>query len=96
MSESGANGSEKKPSIGELICKLGKIESGFRQNLANLRQNLAALDSNPEFEGIDVLKKDAETRATNLETEVKQLQEELRAVKELLGLDIGSNANVRT
>jgi hypothetical protein len=96
MSESDANDPEKKLPIGDLICKLRKIESGFRQNLARLHQDLATLDSKPVFEGMAIRKKDAETRADDLEAEVKQLQDELRAIKELLHLDTESNTNVRT
>jgi hypothetical protein len=47
------------------------------------------LDSEPEFvEGIKSLRKDAESRASNLELEVKQLREEIKVIKELLGLNL--------
>jgi hypothetical protein len=86
----------KKLPMGELVSKLRKIQSGLRQNLANLHQDLATLDWRPEFSSIQSLKKDAEARAINLEAEVKELQEELRAIRELLGLDIESNTHVST
>lgn len=75
----------EKISMQKLLVRLREIEAGFRLNLANLRQNLAMLDSRPEL--YENLKTDAEIRAANLEAEVKQLRNELEAVKELIGLN---------
>jgi hypothetical protein len=75
----------EKISMQKLLVRLREIETGFRLNLANLRQNLATLDLRPEL--YENLKTDAEVRAGNLEAEVKQLRNELEAVKELLGLN---------
>ncbi len=75
--------SEKMP-IQELSVRLKEIIVGLKQNLAELHQNLAVLDLRPEL--YENLKADAEDRAENLEAEVKQLRDELEAVKELLGL----------
>jgi hypothetical protein len=96
MSKSDTESPEKKLRIGEIVDKLRKIQSELRQNLANLHQNLAALDSKPEFNSILSFRKDAEARAINLEAEVKELQEELRIIRELLGLNLESNTDVST
>jgi hypothetical protein len=47
---------------------------------------LAALYSEPELlTSLENAKRDAESRADNLEAEVEQLREELKAIKDLLG-----------
>ncbi len=69
----------------DLFVRLMEIEAGLRRNLASLHENLATLDLRPEL--YENLKTDAETRAENLEEEVKQLRDELETVKGLLGLN---------
>ena len=82
----------QEPKMEELICKLRKIQVGLRKSLADLQQGLAAFDSQPEMlVSIENAKRDAEARACSLEAEVKQLREELEAIKDLLG----SNAERR-
>ena len=47
------------------------------------------LDSEPELLiSLENAKKDAESRASDLEVEVKQLREELKTVKDLLDLNM--------
>jgi hypothetical protein len=47
---------------------------------------LGTLDSEPELlTSLQKAKRDAEAKASSLEAEVKQLREELKAVKDLLG-----------
>ena len=70
----------------ELVSKLREIQLGLKHNLAYLQQKLATLYSEPELlNGLENAKRDAESRANNLEAEVKQLREELKAIKDLLG-----------
>ena len=50
------------------------------------------LDEEPELlVSLENAKKNAESRANGLEAEVKQLREELKNVKDLLGLNIEKN-----
>ncbi len=75
------------PKLEELIFKLKEIRLGLQQNLAILHQTIQALDSKPELlNGLELFEKDAESRANNLEEEVKQLREQLEAIREILGL----------
>ena len=74
----------------DLVYNLRGIQSGLKQNVANLRHKLDAIDSEPELKSTIVkLKKDAEKRASDLEAEVNHLREELKYIKEILGLDFG-------
>ena len=96
MAMSGTENAEgpKRLSLEELVGRLREIHMGLRRNLVNLHQSLDLLDSRPEFSNIECFKKDAETRAINLEAEVRQLQEELKAIKELLDLNGKRNTPV--
>ncbi len=76
------------PTVSVLVGRLNEIQAGFRQNLENLRRNLEVLESERSevlFE-IESVKKDAESRAVGLETEISQLREDITSLKELLGL----------
>jgi len=76
--------------IEDLVVKLKAIVSGLKQDLANLHQQLETFDSKPELLcNLNFLREDAELRANSLEAEVKQLREELKAIRELLGLNLG-------
>ena len=70
-----------------LAARLMEIREGLSQNLRVLREKIYVLET--ERAGllveIDQLKKVAESRASALEVEVKQLREELRSLRELLG-----------
>jgi len=80
------------PKMEELICKLKEIQVGLKNNLADLQQKLAAFDSRPEIlANLDHAKRDAEARASSLEEEVKQLREELDAIKDMLGPNAGKD-----
>jgi predicted nucleic acid-binding Zn-ribbon protein len=79
----------QSPKIEELVGKLKEIQSGLKHNLADLQQKLAAIDSEPElFSSLLNARRDAESRANNLEAEIKRLREELKAIKDLLGSSI--------
>jgi chromosome segregation ATPase len=76
------------PNIQELVDKLRAIQLELKQTLVNLQEKMGSLEREPElFISLESLKEDAESRASNLEREVKQLREELRAVKDTLGIE---------
>ncbi len=76
------------PKLEELITELKEIQTGFQRNLSILHQTIETLDSKPELlNGLELFEKDAESRASNLEAEVKQLREQLEIIKEILGLN---------
>jgi LPS O-antigen subunit length determinant protein (WzzB/FepE family) len=59
----------------------------------HLHQKIEIIDSTPELQSsIKNYKKDIETRANELEAEVKWLREELKAIRDLLGLKL-QNSN---
>lgn len=78
----------QQPQVKELICKLREIQVGLQNSLTHLQQTLAKFESDPEIvASLENAKRDAEARASSLETEVKQLREELEAIKDLLGFN---------
>jgi len=87
----------EKPKFQELVDKLKEIQLGFRQNLSNLHLNLELLDSRTDLQSnLDILRKDAQTRVSDLEVEVKRLREDLESVRELLGLNLDKYNSVKS
>jgi len=79
----------ERPKMQELIDKLEEIQLGFRQNLDNLHQKLELLDSRHDLQNsLESLRKNALTRVSDLEVEVKRLRDDLKSIRELLGLDL--------
>ncbi len=73
------------PNMEELVCRLREIQVGLKNSLVDLQLKLASFDSQPEIlAGVDKARRDAEVRASSLEAEVRQLREELKALKNLL------------
>ncbi len=86
-----------KLKLEDSIAKLEEIQAGFKQNRANLHQIIKMLESKPELQNeIEFLEKDVESRAICLEDEVKQLQEELKSIRELLGMNLGKYNSDKT
>ncbi len=72
--------------MAELVCKLREIQVELKQSLSDLQMKLEPFYSEPDFlTNLDGTKRNAETRASSLEAEVKQLREELKAIRDLLG-----------
>jgi len=87
----------EKPKFQELVDKLKEIQLGFRQNLSNLHLKLELLDSRTDLQSnLDILRKDAQTRVSDLEVEVKRLREDLESVRELLGLNLDKYNSVKS
>jgi hypothetical protein len=84
---------QQEQTVTVLIGKLTQIRLGLIQNLNNLRRNLEVLESERSgvlFE-IGEFKRDAESKAVGLESEVNDLREDIRCLRDLLGLDKDSS-----
>ena len=81
------------PKIEELVVKLKQIQSELSQNLSDLHQKIETLDAESELSSNrqERVKQNAEFRAITLESEVKQLLEQIKAIRELLGLNTERN-----
>jgi len=76
--------------MAELVCKLREIQVELKQSLSDLQMKLEPFYSEPDLlTNLDGTKRNAEARASSLESEVKQLREELKAIRDLLGSNGG-------
>jgi hypothetical protein len=81
------------PKVEASIAELGEILLSLKKNLCNLHQKIEIIDSMPELLGsIKNYKNYIGTRANKLEAEVKWLREELKAIRDLLGIKL-QNSN---
>lgn len=76
--------STDKYSIDTSVAKLKQIQIGLREVVANLHEKIETIESEP----LEKLRVDVESKATDLEAEVKRLREDLKAVKDLLGYNL--------
>lgn len=82
------SGEKEELSIKGMAEKIKGIEGEFVNTLKNLREKLKTLESeraNLIIE-IDELKKMAEAKANALESEIGMLREEVKSLKQLLGV----------
>jgi DNA repair exonuclease SbcCD ATPase subunit len=84
--DSNAKSAETK-NVKVLVEKLEEIRKGLKQTLRGLREKISKLETERAtlLVEIEKLKKVAEARANALEGDVKELREELRSLRELLG-----------
>ena len=74
--------------VAALVARINEIQQGLKQTLKTLREKIETLETERSgllFE-VEKLKKVAETRASALEAEVNELREELRSLREFLGV----------
>jgi predicted nucleic acid-binding Zn-ribbon protein len=81
-------------SIDVLACRLKQIEKDLKRNLSNLHRQLAEIESKRElFSRLTIFEKNMEVQASDLEAEVKRLREDIKTIKELLGVNL-KNKNI--
>jgi hypothetical protein len=83
---------QKKLALPEAIAKLREIHESLSLVVANLHENIQALDDDPDFQdSLQNLQRDAETRAISLEDEVRRLRSDVKSMKDLLGDNVEKN-----
>jgi hypothetical protein len=71
-------------SVDESLVKLKLIQLELREVVANLHEKIEIIKSEP----LQKIRLDAESKAKSLEAEVKRLREDLKAIKDLLGINL--------
>lgn len=77
-----------QPTFLHLIDRLSNVQLGLIENLEKLRRNLDLLESERPsvLFDLETLRKNSEYKADGLEEDVNKLREEIRDLKEVLGL----------
>lgn len=85
----GATKQEVTTDVKVLAEKVKEVHEGLRQTLRFLREKISALETERQslLVEIEQLKRIAESRASTLEVEIKQLREDVKALRELLGVN---------
>jgi hypothetical protein len=89
MAEFNEEIAQEKLTVTEAFAKLKLIQQGLATVMANLHDNIQALDDDPDVQdSLEKLQKNTESRAKDLETEVKRLRTDVKTIKDLLGDNI--------
>lgn len=79
----------KQLALAKVAARLREIEDALRINLENLHRQLLVIESKPELlSRLELFRGDIETKAVTLEDDVKKLRDELKTIKDLLGLNL--------
>lgn len=77
---------QEKLTVTEAVARLKLIQQGLAIVVANLHENIQALDDDLDFQdSIEKLQKNTESRARDLEIEIKRLRTDVKTIKDLLG-----------
>lgn len=88
MSDSHEDTSEDL-SIKELACHIKQIEKGLKRNLSKLHERLSVMESKRDLlDRLTIFKKDREKQASSLEADVKRLRQDIKTIKEFLGMNL--------
>lgn len=79
-----------EPTVSELVARLLDIRLGLQRNAENLRRNIEVFEAKRklEFEAFQI---EADSRASVLEEDITRLREEIRGLRDILGLNKKSN-----
>lgn len=79
---------QDKLTMEESVGRLRQVQLGLKQVAANLHRRIELFESESQLhDSLENVKMDAEIRASNLESEVKQLRGDIQTIKELLGYE---------
>jgi|APIni6443716594_1056825.scaffolds.fasta_scaffold1571178_2 hypothetical protein len=79
----------KQLALAKVAARLREIEDDLRENLENLHQKISVIESKPELSSrLELFRSDMETKAITLDADVKKLRDELKTIKDLLGLNL--------
>jgi cell shape-determining protein MreC len=76
--------SRENSSVDESLVKLKLIQLELREVVANLHEKIEIIESEP----LQKIRLDVESKANSLEAEVKRLREDIKAIKDLLGINL--------
>ena len=80
--------SKAKLAIPDAIMRLRQVRKELEMLVANLHENIQALDDDPDFQdSFELTRQNAQQKAARLEAEVKQLRIDIETIKNLLGDD---------
>jgi hypothetical protein len=86
MIESSKEKPQQNLTIPEGVIKLKEIQQGLSLLVANLHENIQALDDDPDFQDrMQSVQRETEKRANNLEDEVRRLRIDVKNIKDILG-----------
>ena len=75
----------------EVASKLEDIITGLKENLEGLRECRSIMESKPDLlDFLESYRLDMEIRANELEADVQRLRDDIKSIKELLGLGLKS------
>lgn len=81
--------SPEQLTLGKAAARLREIEDSLRENLENLHKQLSVIESKPDLlNSLELFRSDMENKAITLEADVKKLRDDVKTIKEFLGLNL--------